>query len=174
VKRLRRFGVQEVPGSNPGSPTRFLKYLQPGTAERYQFWSPTGTHSRTPHNWARTTSGWAGCPSRNRPRKFLGLSPPLNRSCSHFDFTARSSSSRRAATLRLFEPRTDHKRLLTTPFSSTKSFVQKERWSPCRNEGVRLHLRCPASVGRSSEAASSAQALAANARCESITEFCLL
>jgi len=37
--------VQEVPGSNPGGPTKFLKELQ--TADLYEvlFWSPTGVQN---------------------------------------------------------------------------------------------------------------------------------
>ena len=38
-------GVQEVPGSNPGGPTKILKELQ--TADLYivLFWSPTGVQN---------------------------------------------------------------------------------------------------------------------------------
>jgi hypothetical protein len=38
--------VQEVPGSNPGSPTKFLKDLEPADHPNPLVWSPTGVQIR--------------------------------------------------------------------------------------------------------------------------------
>ena len=38
----RLLGVQEVPGSNPGGPTKFLKDLQTPDLPQPGLWSPTG------------------------------------------------------------------------------------------------------------------------------------
>jgi hypothetical protein len=39
------FGVQEVPGSNPGGPTKYLKELQTQEVLDHSFWSPNGIQS---------------------------------------------------------------------------------------------------------------------------------
>ena len=41
-------GVQEVPSSNLGSPTKFLKELQARDPPQVAFWSPTGVQNWTP------------------------------------------------------------------------------------------------------------------------------
>jgi len=38
-------GVQEVPGSNPGGPTKRFKQLEPSLLLRLPFWSPNGRHA---------------------------------------------------------------------------------------------------------------------------------
>jgi hypothetical protein len=38
-------GVQEVPGSNPGGPTKFFKELQIVDTPEVAFWSPTGVQN---------------------------------------------------------------------------------------------------------------------------------
>jgi hypothetical protein len=38
-------GVQEVPSSNLGSPTKFLKDIQTSDLPKPSFWSPTGVHN---------------------------------------------------------------------------------------------------------------------------------
>src|ERR1039457_1904669 len=44
----RLLGVQEVPSSNLGSPTKFLKELQTADPPQVAFWSPTGVQNLTP------------------------------------------------------------------------------------------------------------------------------
>ena len=44
----RLLGVQEVPGSNPGSPTKYLKALQPVDLLRLLLWRPTGVQKGMP------------------------------------------------------------------------------------------------------------------------------
>ena len=46
VKTPQVVGVQEVPGSNPGGPTKFLKELQIAEFPEVAFWSPTGVQNR--------------------------------------------------------------------------------------------------------------------------------
>ena len=41
----RLLGVQEVPGSNPGSPTKFPKDLQSADSHERAFWSPFGVQT---------------------------------------------------------------------------------------------------------------------------------
>ena len=44
----RLLGVQEVPGSNPGSPTKFLIDLQTRGLPDPGLWSPTGVQNPLP------------------------------------------------------------------------------------------------------------------------------
>ncbi len=53
----RLLGVQEVPGSNPGSPTKFLIDLQPGKPSRRGVWSPSGVPSARFEGSPRTPAG---------------------------------------------------------------------------------------------------------------------
>jgi hypothetical protein len=41
----RLLGVQEVRGSNPRGPTKFLKHLQTADLPKVAFWSPTGVQN---------------------------------------------------------------------------------------------------------------------------------
>ncbi len=67
-------GVQEVPGSNPGSPTKLLIDLQPGKSLKPHFWSPTGVHFWTPGAMPRSSFGFVLCEDlsleagKNRPQ----------------------------------------------------------------------------------------------------------
>jgi hypothetical protein len=51
----RLLGVQEVPGSNPGGPTKYLKELQTRDSSKRTVWSPTGVQ-----NGRRTATGAVG------------------------------------------------------------------------------------------------------------------
>jgi len=62
-------GVQEVPSSNLGGPTKFLKDLQPKHSPQAAFWSPIGVQIRTPA--ARFPE-----PTENRSHPW-NLSPPI-------------------------------------------------------------------------------------------------
>ena len=64
----RLLGVQEVPSSNLGSPTKFLKDLQTSFLNETSVWSPTGVQNRL-----RVLS-FRG--HTKKLLKFLGLSPP--------------------------------------------------------------------------------------------------
>src|ERR1035437_5969377 len=68
----RLLGVQEVPSSNLGSPTKFLKELQTRDPLQVAFWSPTGVQNWTP----AVSPGLLGCflsalnsPELSTPRK---------------------------------------------------------------------------------------------------------
>ena len=81
-------GVQEVPGSNPGSPTKFPKDLQSTDSHGWAFWSPTGVQS---HRFA-FGHPWAACGFKRRPRSSLSVRHDRSvGQCGH-RFRARSRS----------------------------------------------------------------------------------
>ena len=65
------FGVQEVPGSNPGGPTKNLKELQTVDLHRVLYWSPTGVQNGRRGVGPLVESELAGPDSRR-------VSPPID------------------------------------------------------------------------------------------------
>ena len=126
----RLLGVQEVPSSNLGSPTKFLNDLEPEHFLVNRFWSPVGVQSgrRRPRFFEPTKNCWNS----------WGLSPPIEtRQTRHFGsklltWLAKSMSGSlkkpdNHPTFRLENPTFPHQRAATQNPHNTHNL--KGRWT---------------------------------------------